>query len=87
VNPEDVINNFWISEWTQMSISEPFQYWNDSFQSNIFSSDIGITNVNVGYQILPTLRSMSMLTYENGPLESEIRLGKEGGNRFICSGI
>jgi hypothetical protein len=41
-----------------MSISEPFRYRND-----IFSSDIGITDVNVGCRILPTLRLMSMPTY------------------------
>jgi hypothetical protein len=52
-----------ISEWTQMSISEPFQYRNDSFQSDIFSSDIGITDVDVGCRISPTSRSMSMPTY------------------------
>jgi hypothetical protein len=46
-----------------MSISELFQYRNDNFQSDIFSSDIGITDVDVGCQILPTLRSMSMPTY------------------------
>jgi hypothetical protein len=47
-----------------MSISELFRYRNDSFQSDIFSSDIGITDVDVGCQISPTLRSMSMPTYE-----------------------
>jgi hypothetical protein len=45
-----------------MSISEPFRYRNDSFQSDIFSSDIGITNVDVGCRISPILRSMSMPT-------------------------
>jgi hypothetical protein len=48
-----------------MSISEHFRYRNDVFQSDIFVSDIGITDVDVGYQILPTLRSMSMPTYDN----------------------
>ncbi len=37
--------------------------WNDVFQSDLFVSDIGITDVDVGCQILPTLRSMSMPTY------------------------
>ncbi len=31
-----------------MSISEHFRYRNDVFQSNIFVSDIGITDVDVG---------------------------------------
>jgi hypothetical protein len=30
---------------------------------DIFVSDIGITDVDVGYRISPTLRSMSMPTY------------------------
>jgi hypothetical protein len=47
-----------------MSISELFRYRNDSFQSDIFSSDIGITGVDVGCRISPTLRSMSMPTYD-----------------------
>jgi hypothetical protein len=34
-----------------MSISEPFRYRNDSFQSDIISSDIGITDVDVGCRI------------------------------------
>jgi hypothetical protein len=46
-----------------MSISEPFRYRNDSFQSDIFSSDIRITDVDVGFRISPILRSMSMPTY------------------------
>jgi hypothetical protein len=46
-----------------MSISELFRYQNDSFQSDIFSSNIGITDVNVGCQISPTLRSILMPTY------------------------
>jgi hypothetical protein len=56
-----------------MSISEHFRYRNDSFKSDIhvFVSDIGITDVDVGYyrnnrcrcRILPTLGSMSMPTY------------------------
>ncbi len=33
-----------ISEWTRMSISELFRYRNDSFQSGIFSSNVGITD-------------------------------------------
>jgi hypothetical protein len=37
-----------ISEWTLMSISDPFRYRSDSFQSNIFSSNIGVTDVDVG---------------------------------------
>jgi hypothetical protein len=53
-----------------MSISEPFRYWNDVFQSDIFVSDIGITDVDVGYQISPTLRSMSMPTYGYDPVKS-----------------
>jgi hypothetical protein len=51
-----------------MSISDPFRYRNDSFQSGIFSSDIGITDVNVGCQISPILRSMSMPTYDEQKL-------------------
>ncbi len=47
-----------------MSISEPFRHRNDSFQSDIFSSNIGITDVDVGCQISPRLRPMSMPTYE-----------------------
>jgi hypothetical protein len=47
-----------------MLISEPFRYRNDSFQSNIFSSDIGITDVDVGCRISPILRSVSMPTYD-----------------------
>jgi hypothetical protein len=45
-----------------MLISEHFQYWNHNFQSNRFVSDIGITDV--GYWILPTLRSMLIPTCE-----------------------
>jgi hypothetical protein len=52
-----------ISEWTQMSISELFQYRNDRFQSDIFSSNIGITDVDVGCRISQTIGSMSMPTY------------------------
>jgi hypothetical protein len=48
-----------------MSISEHFRYRNDVFQSDIFVSDIGITYVDVGCRISPTLRSMSMPTYVN----------------------
>jgi hypothetical protein len=33
-----------------MLISELFRYQNDSFQSEIYSSDIGITDVDVGYR-------------------------------------
>ncbi len=47
-----------------MSISEHFRYRNDVFQSDIFVSDIGITDVAVGCRISPTLRSMSMPTYD-----------------------
>jgi hypothetical protein len=47
-----------------MSISELFLYRNDSFQCDIFSSNIGIPDVGVRCRILPTLRSMSMPTYE-----------------------
>jgi hypothetical protein len=46
-----------------MSILEPFRYRNDSFQSDIFSSDIGLTDVDVGCRISPILRSMSMPTF------------------------
>ncbi len=35
----------------------------DVFQSDIFLSEIGITDVDVGCRISPTLRSMSMPTY------------------------
>jgi hypothetical protein len=47
-----------------MSISEPFRYRNDIFQFDIFSSDIGITDVDVGCRISPIMRSMSMPTYD-----------------------
>jgi hypothetical protein len=86
-NPADVINIFWISdigldsvvdigtlpisEWTQLSISEPFRYRNDSFQSDIFSSDIRITDVDDGCRISPILRSMSMPTYAEGSSKHE----------------
>ncbi len=50
-----------------MSISEHFQYRNESFQSDIFVSDIRITDVDVGCRISPTLRSMSMPTYAFNP--------------------
>jgi hypothetical protein len=46
-----------------MSISEHFRYRNDVFQSDIFVSNIRITDVDVGCRISPTLRSMSMSTY------------------------
>jgi hypothetical protein len=46
-----------------MSISEHFRYRNDVFQSSIFVSDIGITDIDVRCRISPTLRSMSMSTY------------------------
>ncbi len=46
-----------------MSILEPFRYRNGSFQSDIFSSDIGITDVDVGCRISPILRSMLMPSY------------------------
>ncbi len=46
-----------------MSISEHFRYQNDVFHSNIFVSDIGITDVDVEGWISPTLRLMSMPTY------------------------
>ncbi len=52
-----------ISECALMSISEHFRYRNDVFPSGIFVSDIGITDVDVGCRISPTLRSMSMPTY------------------------
>jgi hypothetical protein len=52
-----------------MSISESFRYRNDSFQSDIFSSDIRITDVDVGCQMLLTLRSMSMPTYAKEVME------------------
>jgi hypothetical protein len=54
-----------------MSISEHFRYWNYVFQSDILVSDIGITDVDVGYQISPTLRSMSMPTYEQYTVQNE----------------
>jgi hypothetical protein len=50
-----------------MSISELFRYWKDSFQSDIFSSYIGIIDVDVGCRISPTIRSMSMPTYGYKP--------------------
>ncbi len=46
-----------------MSISEHFRYRIDSFQSDIFVSNIGITDVDVGCRISPTLRPMSMPNY------------------------
>ncbi len=46
-----------------MSISGLFQYRNDSFQSDIFSSNIRIADVDVRCRISPTLRSMSIPTY------------------------
>ncbi len=46
--------------WCQSGL---FHYRNDSFQPNIFSSDIRITDVHVQCRISPTLRSMSMPTY------------------------
>jgi hypothetical protein len=46
-----------------MSISDYLRYRNDGFQSDIFFSDIGITDVDVGCQISPILISMSMPTY------------------------
>jgi hypothetical protein len=46
-----------------MSILEHFRYRNDIFQSYIFVSYIGITDVDVGCRISPTLRSMSMPTF------------------------
>jgi hypothetical protein len=45
-----------------MSISEHFRYGNDSFQSYIFVSDIGMTYLDAGCRISPILRSMSMPT-------------------------
>jgi hypothetical protein len=48
-----------------MSISEHFWYRNDVFQSDKFVSDIGITYVDIGCRISPTLRSMPMPTYAN----------------------
>ncbi len=58
-----------ISEWILMSILEHYRYPTDSFQSDIFFSDIGITDVNVGCRISPTLGSMSMPTYENNNIQ------------------
>jgi hypothetical protein len=55
-----------------MSISEQFRYRNDVFQSNIFVSDIGITDVDVGCRISPTLRSVSMC-----PPMSGVRFSKD----------
>jgi hypothetical protein len=46
-----------------MSISEHFRYRKDVFQYDIFVHDIGITDVDVGCWISPTLRSMLMPTY------------------------
>jgi hypothetical protein len=46
-----------------MLISEHHRYRNDVDQSDIFVSDIGITDVDVGCRISPTSRSMSMPTY------------------------
>ncbi len=65
LNYADVTNIFWI---TGVRIDSDvdigtLRYQNESFQSNIFSYDIGITDVDVGCRILPTLRSMSMPTY------------------------
>ncbi len=41
------------------------RYWNDCFQSDIFFSDIGLTDDDVRCRISPTSRSMSMPTYEH----------------------
>jgi hypothetical protein len=60
-----------------MSISEHFRYRNDVFQSDIFVSDIGITNIDVGCRISPTLRPMSMPTYD---CSQELRVSA-GSNR------
>jgi hypothetical protein len=46
-----------------MSISELFRYRNEKILSDIFCSDIGIRDVDVGYRISPTSRPMSMPTY------------------------
>jgi hypothetical protein len=47
-----------------MSISEHFDIGMTLF-SLTFVSDIGITDIDVGCRISPTLRSMSILTYEH----------------------
>jgi hypothetical protein len=47
-----------------MSISEHFRYRNNVFQSDIFVSVIGMTDVDVGCRISPIFRSMSMPTYD-----------------------
>jgi hypothetical protein len=62
-----------------MSISEHFRYRNDVFQSDIFVSDIGRTDVDVGCRISLTLRSMSMPTYEIDMLFSLV----EGYNEIV----
>ncbi len=79
LNPANVYYIFWILdigmdsyvdigalpilEWQFSAHCIFFRYWNGSLQSHIFSSDIGITDVNVGCRISLTLRSMSMPTY------------------------
>jgi hypothetical protein len=64
-NPADIINIFWISDIGIDSDADKgtLRDRNDSFQSDIFSSDTGITDVDVGCRISPTLRSISMPTY------------------------
>jgi hypothetical protein len=56
---------FWISDLGMDSDGDmgTLPIRNDNFQSDIFSSNIGITDVDVGCGILPTLRSASMPTY------------------------
>jgi hypothetical protein len=76
-NPADVLNIFWISD-IGMDSDVDIRYRNDSFQSDIFSSDIGITDVDVGYRISPSLRSMSMPTYGYDSLVTNSDLSLSG---------
>jgi hypothetical protein len=59
-----------------MSISEHFLYRNEVFQSDIFVFDIGITDVDVGCQISPTLRSMSMPTCGHKVESNKCQMGQ-----------
>jgi hypothetical protein len=52
-----------ISEWRFSVRHICFRYRTDVFQSDIYVSNIRITDVDIGCRISPTLRSMSMPTY------------------------
>jgi hypothetical protein len=73
-----------ILEWSLMSISEHFRYRNDVFQSNIFVSDIGLTDVDVGCRISPTLRSMSIPTYAHYRFSHVLRAKNIKSDKVPC---